>query len=40
MDLHLHISDYDYSLPAERIAQYPAAERDYSKLLIYKENKP
>jgi len=36
MDLRLHISDYNYSLPAERIAQYPAAERDFSKLLIYK----
>jgi S-adenosylmethionine:tRNA ribosyltransferase-isomerase len=36
MNLHLDIRDFDYSLPAEKIAQYPAAERDYSKLLIYK----
>jgi S-adenosylmethionine:tRNA ribosyltransferase-isomerase len=36
MNPHLHIHDYDYLLPAEKIAQYPAAERDFSKLLIYK----
>ncbi len=31
------ISDYTYSLPEERIAKYPLAERDASKLLIHKE---
>jgi S-adenosylmethionine:tRNA ribosyltransferase-isomerase len=36
MHLNLHISDYDYSLPVERIAQFPVAERDCSKLLIYR----
>ncbi len=30
----LRIKDYDYALPAERIAQYPLADRDASKLLI------
>ncbi len=31
----IRISDYNYSLPAERIAQFPLPERDGSKLLIY-----
>ena len=31
------IADYTYSLPEERIANYPLAERDASKLLIYKD---
>ena len=33
--LHIRISDYDYPLPDSRIARYPLAERDTSKLLIY-----
>jgi len=33
----LSIIDFTYSLPEERIAKYPLAERDASKLLIYKE---
>ena len=28
------IAEYDYPLPDERIAKYPLAERDTSKLLI------
>jgi len=32
------LKQYDYNLPPERIAQYPARERDLSKLLIYKDN--
>ncbi len=32
---HLYIKDYDYTLPEERIAQYPVRERDNSNLLIY-----
>jgi len=28
------LDDYDYDLPAERIAQYPAPERDRSRLLV------
>lgn len=32
---HIHISDYAYTLPEERIAKYPLPERDSSKLLIY-----
>ena len=31
----IHISDYSYELPDERIAKYPIAERDHSKLLVY-----
>ncbi len=33
----LLIEDYNYPLPDERIAKYPLAERDCSKLLIYKD---
>lgn len=33
----ISIKDYTYSLPEERIAAFPLAERDESKLLIYKE---
>ena len=33
----LHIEDYSYSLPDERIAKYPLSERDASKLLIYRD---
>jgi S-adenosylmethionine:tRNA ribosyltransferase-isomerase len=29
--------DYEYELPDERIAQFPLAQRDQSKLLVYKE---
>ena len=32
---HIHISDYRYPLPDERIAKFPIARRDHSKLLIY-----
>lgn len=32
----IKISDYLYNLPDEKIAQFPLAERDSSKLLIYK----
>ena len=31
----IQISDYNYPLPDERIAKFPKAERDQSKLLIY-----
>ena len=31
----INISDYTYDLPEDRIASYPVAERDASKLLIY-----
>ena len=33
---HLHISDFNYPLTDERIAKYPLAQRDLSKLLIYR----
>lgn len=32
---HIHISDFDYVLPDERIAKYPVSVRDQSKLLLY-----
>jgi S-adenosylmethionine:tRNA ribosyltransferase-isomerase len=32
----VYISDYNYSLPDERIAKYPLEQRDISKLLVYK----
>lgn len=32
---HIHISDYNYPLPDERIAKFPLPRRDHSKLLIY-----
>lgn len=32
---NIHIADYNYSLPDERIAKFPLAQRDASKLLIY-----
>ena len=31
----IHISEYNYDLPDERIAKFPMAERDHSKLLVY-----
>jgi S-adenosylmethionine:tRNA ribosyltransferase-isomerase len=33
----IDISDYDYELPKERIAQYPVEKRDDSRLLILKQ---
>ena len=32
---NIHIADYNYNLPDERITKFPLAERDASKLLIY-----
>ncbi len=32
---HIHISDFSYPLPEERIAKFPIARRDHSKLLVY-----
>ena len=31
----ISIKDYNYELPDERIAKFPKAERDHSKILIY-----
>ena len=33
---HIRISEFDYPLPDERIAKFPLAERDSSKLLVYR----
>lgn len=33
----IRIEEYDYPLPDERIAKFPLAKRDESKLLLYKE---
>ena len=35
----IHIEDYNYPLPDERIAKYPLSERDASKLLVLKSVK-
>lgn len=34
---HLRIEDYTYDLPQDKIAKYPLAQRDESKLLIYRD---
>ena len=36
MERYININDYDYPLPDERIAKFPLAERDSSKLLVYR----
>ena len=33
---HIHIQDYNYHLPDDRIAKYPLQQRDSSKLLVYR----
>ncbi|ADV42069.1 S-adenosylmethionine:tRNA ribosyltransferase-isomerase [Bacteroides helcogenes] len=33
---HIHISEFNYPLPDERIAKFPLSVRDQSKLLIYR----
>jgi len=35
----IHINDYNYLLPEERIAKFPVSERDHSKLLVYDHGK-
>jgi len=35
----IYIDEYNYALPDERIAKYPLAKRDTSKLLVYKNGK-
>ncbi len=38
-DRDIRIEDYDYELPEDRIAFFPVAQRDQSKLLVYKDGK-
>ena len=33
---HININDFDYPLPDERIAKFPLARRDESRLLVYR----
>lgn len=35
----IDINQFNYHLPSEKIAQYPLAKRDHSKLLIFKDHK-
>ena len=37
---NIHISDYNYPLPDERIAKHPLAQREQCKLLYYKSGEP
>ena len=32
---NIHIADYNYPLPDDRIAKFPLPQRDHSKLLVY-----
>ena len=36
---NIQIKDYNYDLPDEKIAKYPLANRDASKLLVYSQDK-
>lgn len=36
---YLQIADYTYHLPADKIAAHPLAQRDASRLLVYKDDK-
>jgi S-adenosylmethionine:tRNA ribosyltransferase-isomerase len=33
--INIDLKEYDYNLPAEKIAQYPLADRDNSRLLLF-----
>jgi len=35
----MHTKDFDYSLPQERIAQFPLVQRDQSRLMVVRRNK-
>lgn len=36
----IYIENYNYNLPDDRIAKYPLAERDLSRLLVYSDGTP
>jgi S-adenosylmethionine:tRNA ribosyltransferase-isomerase len=40
IDASHHINAYDYDLPTEQIAQFPATERDQSRLLVLEQDSP
>jgi len=35
---NIHLKDYNYSLPKDKIAEFPLEQRDHSKLLIWDKN--
>ena len=37
--INIRIKEYDYNLPNEKIAKYPLAQRDQSKLLVFRNEK-
>ncbi len=39
MERHIDIEDYDYPLPAERIAKFPLPQRSDSKLLVWRDGR-
>lgn len=40
LNFEFPISDFDYTLPDERIAKYPLPERDHSNLLVWRGTEP
>lgn len=39
MEFNLNLNEFDYSLPLDRVAQYPIEERDKSKLIVFNQEK-
>ena len=36
--IHIDLSEYDYDLPEDKIAQYPLEKRDESRMLLFRNN--